>query len=827
MYGKKGYKRLAVLLALLITVVFVSYTVLPVAPVFAGTTYTNGSISYTRSWFGNTYGGANEKWVQNYIQQMVTTSDGTCYTQSDWDEGGRYYGIYKDGDVIGNQDMGINGKAVTISGVTWSIESGNVIKGGSKRITDVVQPTALAVSTDGKLMVAENGPRKQILFYNVTGTPVLDHTFGENGGIGAGTPGVVTPTKFWGLAGIGMDSSGNIYVALNPGNDVQSSCIRKLTPSGQLVWEVRDDIFMDVASADPTTDGLDLYGIEEHYKMDYSKTAPGTEATLYAYTLDEVKYPRDPRLHLQAGEVHGQTSPVIRYMNGRKFMFITGSFEKGIAIYRFDGEIAVPAGFIASHDIDSNTDTWPPSQPSSGRWIWRDNNGDGDIQSSEYISADGVEEYPWAWYVDSNGNVWYGNENGSITRYNYQGVNSYGVPLYDRAHITTYSTNVFSQLERLQYLPETDTMYLAGYTSARPKTGREWGMVGREIRRYDNWSTSRTLHAGYPIVLPYECDPNEPDPQSTQDFEKRIVVKAMCIEKDRIFCAYFTKGPEGISQTQLSERGEIRVYDSNSGAYLGTMIPGTEVGNFVGWVDFPDAIQAIQRSNGEYEVFVEEDGRGKVLLYRMAGTIASTPTPTATSTPGSTATPTPVPTPTPTPAAGGSLTGSVSTSSASVNLTATGTTDWAHWYGYDHKAGGGSKISNYTLVGSGTVSNYTDDPRQMAWSDGTPTASGSNNNGIYIAGQNKGFSISVPADTSTRTIKVYVGGWSSGATLTAHLSDGSAADYTNTTTKASDSYDKVYTLVFKAGSAGQTLNIKWVQSTSGTGNVTLQGAALY
>lgn len=814
MYVKKGYKGrriLAVLMALFITGVSVLLPVQPAAPVFAGTTYTNGSISYTRSWLGNTYSGANEKWVQNYILQMVTTSDGTCYTSSEWDEGGRYYGIYKDGDVIGNQNMNINSKAVTINGVTWSIESGNVIKGGSKRITDVVQPTALAASNDGKLMVAENGPRKQILFYDVSGTPFLDHTFGENGGIGAGTPGIVTPTKFWGLTGIGMDSSGNIYVALNPANDVQSSCIRKLTPGGQLVWEVRDDIFMDVVSADPTTDGQDLYGVEEHYKVDYSKTTPGTEATLYAYTLDEVKYPNDPRLHLQAGDVHGQTSPVIRYMDGKKFMFITGSFEKGIAIYRFDGEIAVPAGFIAAHDIDSNTGAWPPSQPNYGRWIWRDNNGDGNIQSTEYISADGVEEYPWAWYVDANGNVWYGNENGSITRYNYQGVNTYGVPLYDRAHITTYSTNAFTQLERIQYIPTTDTMYLSGYTSANPKTGIEWGMVGREIRRYDNWSTSRTLHAGYPIILPYECDPNEPDPQSTQDFEKRIVVKAMCVEKDRIFCAYFTKGPEGISQTQISERGEIRVYDSNSGAYLGTMIPGAEVGNFVGWVDFPDAINATQRSNGEYEVFVEEDGRGKVLLYRMAGVPSATPTPT----------------PTPTPTADGSLAGSVSTSSATVNLTTTGTTDWAHWNGYDHKASGGSKISNYLVVGSGTVYNYNDDPRQFSWSDGTPTANGANYNGIYIAGQNKGFSITVPADTTTRTVKVYVGGWNSGGTLTAHLSDGSAADYTNTTTKVSGSYDKVYTLVFKAGSAGKTLNIQWVQSTSGTGNVTLQAAALY
>ena len=42
-------------------------------------------------------------------------------------------------------------------------------------------------------------------------------------------------------------------------------------------------------------------------------------------------------------------------------------------------------------------------------------------------------------------------------------------------------------------------------------------------------------------------------------------------------------------------------------------------------------------------------------------------------------------------ASGGSLTGTGTSSSATVNLTTEGTTDWAHWSGYDHKASGGSQ----------------------------------------------------------------------------------------------------------------------------------------
>jgi len=173
----------------------------------------------------------------------------------------------------------------------------------------------------------------------------------------------------------------------------------------------------------------------------------------------------------------------------------------------------------------------------------------------------------------------------------------------------------------------------------------------------------------------------------------------------------------------------------------------------------------------------------------------------------------------------GSLTGSGLSSSATVNLTAEGRSDWAHWSGYDHKSSGGNKISNYLVVGTGTVSSYHNDTRRCSWSDGTPTASGSNKNGISITGVGKGFQITAPADLTQRTLKVYVGGWKSTGTLTASLSDGSAPNYVNSSISGTGQYDAVYTLTYKAASAGKLITIKWVQA-SGTGNVTLQAATL-
>ena len=73
---------------------------------------------------------------------------------------------------------------------------------------------------------------------------------------------------------------------------------------------------------------------------------------------------------------------------------------------------------------------------------------------------------------------------------------------------------------------------------------------------------------------------------------------------------------------------------------------------------------------------------------------------------------------------------------------------------------------------------------------------------------------------------VYIGGWQSGGTLTAHLSDNSAADYTNTSlSNSGGQYDGVYTITYKAASPGMTLTITWKQA-SGSGNVTISGAAL-
>jgi hypothetical protein len=76
-----------------------------------------------------------------------------------------------------------------------------------------------------------------------------------------------------------------------------------------------------------------------------------------------------------------------------------------------------------------------------------------------------------------------------------------------------------------------------------------------------------------------------------------------------------------------------------------------------------------------------------------------------------------------------------------------------------------------------------------------------------------GFSFTVPADTTSRTVKVWVAQNRAGGQLTATLSDGSAAPFSDSfNVGGADFVGSVYTLTYQAASAGQTLTVSWVEN---------------
>jgi len=161
-----------------------------------------------------------------------------------------------------------------------------------------------------------------------------------------------------------------------------------------------------------------------------------------------------------------------------------------------------------------------------------------------------------------------------------------------------------------------------------------------------------------------------------------------------------------------------------------------------------------------------------------------------------------------------------------VDLTSVGTSDWAQWPGYVRNASGGGQISTIAMVGGAVSKTYSGDARTLKWSNGTPTTAGTSSRGTLVAGSGNGFQISAPADTTSRTLTVYLGVQNGTGTLTAHLSDGSAADYVKAYSSSNSRGDGIYTLKYRAASAGQNITIKWVQTSGRKGNVSLQGAAL-
>ncbi|MCI0539945.1 MAG: Ig-like domain-containing protein [Verrucomicrobiales bacterium] len=192
---------------------------------------------------------------------------------------------------------------------------------------------------------------------------------------------------------------------------------------------------------------------------------------------------------------------------------------------------------------------------------------------------------------------------------------------------------------------------------------------------------------------------------------------------------------------------------------------------------------------------------------------------------------------------GAELTGTVTSVAFGyrADLTALGTSDWAHWGlgglypSFDHKATGGSQISDVTEVGVGQYLGHQDQvnyrARLVSWSDGTPTESVTDNAGFIFSGdepavnQGMGYSFTAPADTTLRTLYVLAGGFGTTPTLQASLSDASAPDFVDARPFVGGNYQNVYAITYRAASAGQTLTVTYTR-TAGGASVDLKAAWL-
>lgn len=167
-----------------------------------------------------------------------------------------------------------------------------------------------------------------------------------------------------------------------------------------------------------------------------------------------------------------------------------------------------------------------------------------------------------------------------------------------------------------------------------------------------------------------------------------------------------------------------------------------------------------------------------------------------------------------------------SRSAAAQDISAHSFDDWALWNSGtgsgtsvapdQRKSGGGSTIGSLTCT-SGTLDGFTAAAASMAWSGGTPTASGSNTNGCYntFGATGADASVTLPASTATREALYYIDAYGSNVVLTATLSDGSAGPATDSsmTNGVGDVSSGYFTVTYSASST-TTLTLKAVGTTA-------------
>jgi hypothetical protein len=626
--------------------------------------YTAPPGTYHTSWIGNSFGGSGAvgdegvafhsngfgHWVQDSVGSMAVSTDGTVLVDARWDEGGHGVGLYKNGQtnrvpVIGptpwkSNGMNASGTAICVDDsffyvvnvhkallrFRWtpgdinsskfidevllperatglSCSNGKILVGYSDKIElrdetsmqltatypaidvsavllardgsfwlivggkirhlqsngndtgveipGIGSPASLAWAENGSLIVTDNGPSQQVLFFDVSGLPKLASTFGAKGGLYSGTPGAVAPQKLFGLRGAGMDSKGNLYIGMSftsgPSGD---AFIRAFSPSGDLLWEDYNASFVDTFGFQPGSDGTVVYGRTTRWQLNLHRKKPGSEATLTALTLNPLTDPQDSR-------INGGFSVYPRLIKGTQLIYALGQYDSGFTIF------AESPGTEIFHQVAK------------------------------------VPKKGWAWYVTDEGNIWNGDApNQKIALYRLQSITD-GKPDYDWQNPQTWPWPAdFKTVTRVIYNKNSDSLYVFGFLDNQSAKGI-WGTLGLTARRYDGWFSNN----------PHLVWTNNSLPVSIISPGKTLFAKDVSLAGDYLFLGM-------IRDAHPDVHPMVNILNAGTGQFVGTLEAGPEVGSIGGWADVLGSVQAIKRHNGEYLVLIEDDFRGKNILFR-------------------------------------------------------------------------------------------------------------------------------------------------------------------------------------------------------------------
>jgi hypothetical protein len=167
-----------------------------------------------------------------------------------------------------------------------------------------------------------------------------------------------------------------------------------------------------------------------------------------------------------------------------------------------------------------------------------------------------------------------------------------------------------------------------------------------------------------------------------------------------------------------------------------------------------------------------------------------------------------------------------------VNLSGEGSRDWVHWgeqstFSLERRADGDFQI----LEGAPTAPRFRHgfSKQLFSWNGGSPVANSDGTpTGIRTCGKGNGFTISAPAGTSTRTLRLYVGALAGRGKLTAKLSVGSASAGATFEERSNNLDTAVFVITYRAPKNGK-INLSWITEqafSEDCGGVALEAATL-
>jgi len=413
-------------------------------------------------------------------------------------------------------------------------------------------------SATGQLWIGDAGPDMNIKIYDVAGAPYAARTFGVQGGFlntVTGVKGQVGDRRFTRVAGIGRDSARNLYVLNNPwggswdlgrngGTDIHA-----YDGTGVLRWQLQSVNFEGNAAPDPSTDGAIFYGGMNIY----SGTVGGT---FVANTIDPFTYPSDPRINL-ADHERGEHFAQIASVGGHRILVAASQNPDTFYFFHFNpasGYIAIP---------------------------------DGALPGTAFATTAKVRN---GFCLDSNGDIWAGlDKTNAISHYPLTGFDSTGKPLWGAA-ITMPLPRTISQLTRIIYLRESDTMILTQGAAG----SSDWTAIGSRVEVYHGWLAGNRTSPN-PVITLTAANP-----------------KSIAAAGNYLFVGY-VHTVANIDAFNLTT-GKLDITLTNSNPNM------VDVGNDV---DSMYGLRAYRRSTGEYEVTKDNYNGSSIVVYRWTPSVST------------------------------------------------------------------------------------------------------------------------------------------------------------------------------------------------------------